>query len=80
MRSKGLQLLSALALSASAFTLNSCGGGDGDSARVAQTVDASKNGVYRINITENLGYVHFKSFYQFELCNIYSIIFNSSEM
>lgn len=70
MRSKGLQLLSALALSASAFTLISCGGGDGDSARVAQTVDASKNGVYRINITENLGYVHFKSFYQFELIGL----------
>lgn len=67
MRSKGLQLLSAFALSASAFTLISCGGGDGDSARVAQTVDASKNGVQSIALANNPGYVHYKSFYQFEL-------------
>lgn len=69
MRSKGLQLLSALALSASAFTLISCGGGDGDSARVAQTVDASKNGVINIALadTDTDGYVHVKGKLQFNL-------------
>ena len=50
MRSKGIRFLSTLALSASAFTLISCGGGDGDSARVEQTVDASKNGVPRLQL------------------------------
>ncbi|WP_331351146.1 hypothetical protein [Cellvibrio sp. UBA7671] len=70
MRSKGIHLSLALLVSMGAFSLSGCGGGDGDSARVAQTVDASKNGVTEIKITENLGYVHFKSFYQFELIGV----------
>ncbi|WP_331345999.1 hypothetical protein [Cellvibrio sp. UBA7661] len=65
MRSKGIRFLSTLALSASAFTLISCGGGDGDSARVEQTVDASKNGVISIAIANNDGIVHIKGDYQF---------------
>lgn len=67
MRSKGIRFLSTLALSASAFTLISCGGGDGDSARVAQTVDASKNGVTSIAIASNDGIVHIKGDYQFNV-------------
>ncbi|MDR7090475.1 hypothetical protein [Cellvibrio fibrivorans] len=70
MRSKGIHFSLALLVSMGAFSLSGCGGGDGDSARVAQTVDASKNGVTEIKITENLGYVHFKSFYQFELIGV----------
>jgi len=70
MRSKGIHLSLALLVSMGAFSLSGCGSGDGDSARVAQTVDASKNGVTEIKITENLGYVHFKSFYQFELIGV----------
>ncbi len=67
MRSKGLQLLSALALGASAFTLISCGGGDGDSARVAQTVDASKNGITAIKLADTSSSVHIQGSRQFNL-------------
>lgn len=67
MRSKGIHYSLALLISMGALGLSSCGGGEGDSARLAQTVDASKNGVTEIKITENPGYVHYKSFYQFEL-------------
>ncbi|WP_049630851.1 hypothetical protein [Cellvibrio sp. pealriver] len=67
MRSKGIRFLSTLALSASALTLISCGGGDGDSARVEQTVDASKNGVTSIAIASNAGIVHIKGDYQFNV-------------
>lgn len=70
MRSKGIHYSFVLLLSMGAFGLSGCGGGDGDSARVAQTVDASKNGVVEIKIAENLGYIHFKSFYQFELIGL----------
>lgn len=67
MRSKGIHFSLALLISMGAFGLSGCGGGDGDSARVAQTVDASKNGVISIALADNPGYVHYKSFYQFEL-------------
>jgi hypothetical protein len=67
MRFKGIHFSLALLVSMGAFSLSGCGGGDGDSARVAQTVDASKNGVISIALADNPGYVHYKSFYQFEL-------------
>lgn len=67
MRSNGIHLSLALVASLGVISLTGCGGGDGDSARVAQTVDAAKNTVTQIAITANEQYVHFKSFYQFEL-------------
>jgi hypothetical protein len=67
MRSKGLQVLSALMLGASALTLVSCGSGDGDSARLSQTVDASKNGINSIAIANNDGSVHIKGSFQFNV-------------
>jgi hypothetical protein len=67
MRSKGIHVSLTLLLSMGALGLSGCGGGDGDSARVAQTVDASKNGVVSVRLADNPGYVHYKSFYQFEL-------------
>jgi len=69
MRSKGIHYSLALLLSMGAFGLSGCGGGDGDSARVAQTVDASKNGVTKIVLadTETDGYVHIKGKLQFNL-------------
>lgn len=67
MRSNGIHLSLALVASLGVISLIGCGGGEGDSARVAQTVDASKNTVTKIAITANEQYVHFKSFYQFEL-------------
>lgn len=67
MRSKGIHYSLAVLISMGALGLSGCGGGDGDSARVAQTVDASKNGVTSIALADNPGYVHYKSFYQFEL-------------
>lgn len=70
MRSKGIHFSLALLVSMGAFGLSGCGGGDGDSARVAQTVDASKNGVISIALADNPGYVHYKSFYQFELIGV----------
>jgi len=68
MRSKGIHYSVALLLSIGALGLSGCGGGgDSNSARVAQTVDASKNGVNNIALADNPGYVHYKSYYQFEL-------------
>ena len=67
MRSNGIHLSLALIASLGIISLTGCGGGDGDSARVAQTVDAAKNTVTKIAITANEQYVHFKGFYQFEL-------------
>lgn len=67
MRSKGFHLSLALVASLGAVSLVGCGGGDGDSARLAQTVDASKNTVSEIQLVQNEGYVHYNSFYQFEL-------------
>jgi len=67
MRSKGIYYSLAVLISMGALGLSGCGGGEGDSARVAQTVDASKNGVTSIALADNPGYVHYKSFYQFEL-------------
>lgn len=67
MRSNRIHLSLALVASLGVMSLTGCGGGDGDSARVAQTVDASKNTVTKIAISANEQYVHFKSFYQFEL-------------
>lgn len=70
MRSKGAHYSLALLLSMGAFGLSGCGGGDGDSARVEQTVDASKNGVIKTEIAENEGYVHIKGSTQFNLIGI----------
>jgi hypothetical protein len=67
MRSKGIQLLTVLALGASALTLINCGGGDGDSARVAQTVDASKNGVVTTKLADTSNKVHIQGSRQFNL-------------
>ncbi|MGV8838013.1 hypothetical protein [Cellvibrio sp.] len=69
MRSKGIHLSLALLVSMGAFSLSGCGGGDGDSARVAQTVDASKNGVTKIALadTSTDGYVHINGKLQFNL-------------
>lgn len=58
----------ALLLSAGvALSLSGCGGGDGDSAGLAQTVDASKNGIVKTAIAPNDGYVHIKGSFQFNL-------------
>lgn len=65
--SKRTHLGLALVASLGVIGLTGCGGGDGDSARIAQMVDASKNTVTKIAIADNDQYVHFKSFYQFEL-------------
>lgn len=69
MLSKGTYYSLALLLSMGALGLSGCGGGDGDSARLAQTVDASKNGVNKIALadTETDGYVHIKGNLQFNL-------------
>lgn len=68
MRSKGIYYSLTLLLSIGALGLSGCGGGgDGDSARVAQTVDASKNGVVTATIAGNDGKVHVKGSYQFNL-------------
>jgi len=69
MRSKGIHFSLALLVSMGAFGLSGCGGGDGDSARVAQTVDASKNGVTNIALadTSTDGYVHINGKLQFNL-------------
>jgi hypothetical protein len=56
----------ALALGVGCATLVSCGGG-GDSARVAQTIDASKNGVVSVQLEDNDGYAHFKGSLQLNL-------------
>lgn len=67
MRSKGIYFSFALLLSVGALGLTGCGGGDGDSARLSQTVDAGKNGVIETAIAANDGYVHIKGSYQFNL-------------
>lgn len=70
MRSKGIHFSLALLVSMGAFSLSGCGGGDGDSERVAQTVDASKNGVIKTEIAANEGYVHIKGATQFNLIGL----------
>ncbi|MEN0038759.1 MAG: hypothetical protein AAGC78_16905 [Cellvibrio sp.] len=67
MRSKGINYSLALFISVGALGLTACGGGDGDSARLAQTVDASKNDVIDTAIAANDGYVHIKGSRQFDL-------------
>ncbi len=67
MRSKHIHYSLALLLSMGALGLSGCGGGDGDSARVAQTIDASKNGVTAIALASNDGSVHIKGTFQFNL-------------
>lgn len=67
MRSRGIHLSLALIASMGFITLTGCGGGDNNSKRIAQAVDASKNTVTKIAIASNEQYVHFKGFYQFEL-------------
>lgn len=67
MRSKGMNYSLALMLGTSALTLISCGGGDGDSARLAQTVDASKNGITSVALADTDGYVHSKGSIQLNL-------------
>jgi len=67
MRSKGINYSLALLLGVGAFGLTACGGGDGDSARLSQTVDASKNGIVETAIAANDGYVHIKGSRQFDL-------------
>lgn len=67
MRFKGIHYSFALLLSVCALGLTGCGGGDGDSARLSQTVDAGKNGVIETAIATNDGYVHIKGSFQFNL-------------
>lgn len=69
MRSKGIHYSLAVLVSIGALALPGCGGGDGDgdSARLAQTVDASKNGVTSIALAETDGSVHIKGKLQFDL-------------
>lgn len=67
MRSKGIHFSLAFLVSMGAFSLSGCGGGDSDSARIAQTIDASKNGVTSVALTDNEGYVHIKGSFQFDL-------------
>lgn len=67
MRSKGFNYSLALLISVGALGLTACGGGDGDSARLSQTVDAGKNGIVDTAIAANDGYVHVKGSRQFDL-------------
>ncbi len=67
MRSKGIHLSLALIASIGVISLSGCGGGDGDSARVAQTVDATKNTVTQIALTEDNITVHVQGSYQFKV-------------
>lgn len=62
----GKSLGMALFLGLGAVTLIGCGS-EGDSARIAQTIDASKNGVTQIALKENEGYAHFKGSLQLNL-------------
>src|SRR5690606_13042945 len=62
--SKQISLVLLLAVSGS--FLVSCGGGV-DSARVTQSVDASKNGVTSIQLEDVDGYAHFKGSLQLNL-------------
>lgn len=65
MHFKGTAL--ALLLGAGALGLSGCGGGSGDSARVAQTIDASKNGVISVALDDNEGSIHISGSLQFNL-------------
>lgn len=69
MRSNNIPCSLLLAVCASTLGLGGCGGGDGDSGRVAQTVDASKNGVVKVALTSTNtdGYIHIKGSLQFNL-------------
>lgn len=67
MRSKGIQVSLTLLLSMGALGLSGCGGGDGDSARVAQTVDASKNGIVSVRLADTSNSVHIQGSRQFNL-------------
>lgn len=74
MRSKGAALSRGAAYSltlllvAGVLGLTGCGGGDnGDSARVAQTVDASKTGVVSVALEDNQGSIHVSGNLQFNL-------------
>ena len=67
MRSKGIHLSLALIASIGVISLSGCGGGDGDSARVAQTVDATKNTVTQIALTEDNITVHVQGSHQFKV-------------
>lgn len=66
MRFKGLAVPCALLLGATTLGLTACGGG-GDSARVAQTVDAGKNGIVRVELEDNEGYAHYQGRLQLNL-------------
>jgi hypothetical protein len=67
MRSKGIHLSLVLVASLGIISLTGCGGGDNDSARLAQTVDASKNTVTRVALTEKDVTVHVQGTHQFKL-------------
>jgi len=66
MHSKGIAYSLVLLLGTGALGLSGCGG-SGDSARVAQTVDASKNGVVSVALADNDGAVHISGSLQFNL-------------
>lgn len=67
MRSNGIAYSLVLLLGTGALGLSGCGGGSGDSARVAQTVDASKTGVISVALADNQGAVHISGNFQFDL-------------
>lgn len=68
MRSKATHYSLALLISAGAIGLSGCGGGSNSSSeRVAQTVDASKNGVISVALEDNAGSIHIKGGFQFNL-------------
>lgn len=66
MHSKGIAYSLALLLGTGALGLTGCGG-SGDSARVAQTVDASKNGIVSVALADTDGAVHISGNLQFNL-------------
>lgn len=58
----------AFLLSVGAISLSGCGGGSNTSSeRLAQTVDASKNGVTSVALADNEGSIQFKGSFQFDL-------------
>lgn len=67
MRSNGVAYSLAVLLVTGASSLSGCGGGSGDSARVAQTVDASKTGVTSVALVDNNGSIHISGNFQFNL-------------
>lgn len=67
MRFNGIHFSLSVLASLGLVTLSGCGGGDNDSASFAQTVDASKNTITQIALTEETTTVHVQGSYQFKV-------------